>query len=87
VYYRLLELGATFFNYTYDYMLWDLTFAQLLTMIETRNQRELRAYEEAERRQQLQEANPGYVEPPKGLDRDLPSMSDVMKAFGPMPGA
>jgi hypothetical protein len=84
----LLELGATFFHYTLDTMLYEMTFAQLLTMIETRNQREMRAYEEAERRQQVQAANPGYVPPPSGLDRQesLPNMSDVAKAFGPLPG-
>ncbi len=69
-------------------MMYELTFAQLLTMIEVRNQRELRAYEEAERRQKEQSNNPGsFPTPPKGLsNRDLPNVSDVVRAFGPLPG-
>lgn len=66
-------------------MLYQMTFAQLLAMVETRNSRELRAHEEAERQAKLREANPGYVPPPKRdltAPENLPSVSDVSKVFG-----
>jgi hypothetical protein len=72
-------------------MLWEMTFAQLLSMIETRNERERKAHEEAERRAAEAEANPGFAQRPKpGKDftkgEALPSTSDISRVFGGMMG-
>lgn len=66
-------------------MLYEMTFAQLLAMVETRNSRELRAHEEAERQARLRENNPNYIPPPKKdltAPENLPSVSDVSRIFG-----
>ena len=41
---------GTFFGYDLHYCLWRLTFAQALTLIDIRNEREKQQQEEAERR-------------------------------------
>lgn len=61
-------------------MLYDLSFAQLLGMIETRNEREVRSHEEAERRAALREQ--GYEPAPRGTQDRVPTVSDVSKIFG-----
>jgi len=89
-----LELGATFFNFTFHEMLYRMTFAQLLTMIEVRNARERRAYEAAQEAANQSDdgsgPNPGYVKPPPPKDLsnpdNLPSKSDIMRCFGGMMG-
>lgn len=65
-------------------MLYDMTFAQILSMVQVRNERERKAYEAAERDAQLHQQNPGYTAPPKDLlaPENLPSVDEVMRAFG-----
>lgn len=67
-------------------MLYEMTFAQLLSLVQTRTAREVKAHEEAERRAKLQEDNPGYTPAPPMKDlndpSNLPSVSDVTKLFG-----
>jgi hypothetical protein len=71
-------------------MLFDMTFAQLLSLVQTRNAREVRAQEEAERRAKLREENPGYTPPPPMKDLNdpdnLPSVSDISRVFGNVMG-
>jgi len=69
-------------------MLYEMTFAQLLSLIQTRNLREIRAHEEAERRAKME--RDGYAPPPprRNLNdpENLPSVSEVMSAFGGVMG-
>lgn len=71
-------------------MLFDLTFAQLLTLVETRNAREKRAYEDAERRanEQNDDGRSPLVPPKQDLSNpeNLPSVSDISRVFGGMMG-
>src|SRR5262249_41571026 len=88
-YYRLLELGATFFGYTLEYMLYKMSFFQLLTMIEVRNARERRAYEAAQAAAAEDGDGSGTRPPPmKDLNNpdNLPNVSDIQRMFGGMMG-
>jgi hypothetical protein len=79
-------LGATFFGYTLNEMLYKMSFAQLLAMIETRNDREMRAHEEAERN--AGERDGGGPPPRSAKDftkpDNLPNVSDIAAVFGGM---
>ena len=83
----MLELGATFFGFTMEHMLWKMTFAQILTLVETRNERERRAYEEAEKRAKQEEGG-DYKAPSKDVlaPSNLPSTNDVARVFGSIMG-
>lgn len=79
MHYRLLELGATFFHFTLDTMLWEMTMAQLLSLVETKNYRDWRTQQESERRQKMSEQ--GFSMPPAGK-REPPKVSDIERVFG-----
>ena len=62
-------------------MLYELTFAQLLTLVEVRNARELKAYERAEANSK---AGVAWPQPPKKdlLDeKNLPNLSTIRQVF------
>lgn len=69
-------------------MLYKLSFAQLLTLIEVRNDRERRAYEAAQEAadQEQDGSSSGYVKPPPMKDindpENLPSVSELSRLFG-----
>jgi hypothetical protein len=71
-----------------EHMLYRMSFAQLLTLIETRNERERKAYEAAEEAAREREDggyDPGPRPPrPKDLNNpdDLPTVSEIQRLFG-----
>ncbi len=82
-----MELGATFFGWTFNEMLYRMSFGQLLTLIETRNERERKSYEAAEERARQREENgDDYTPPPKPKDMNnpdnVPTRSELMRALG-----
>jgi hypothetical protein len=62
-------------------MLYEMTFSQLLTLVETRNAREKRAHEAAEERAAQQNTDRNAYIPPKAVS-ELPSTQDIQRVFG-----
>ena len=92
VWYRLIDLLGDFYGYTLQHCLYKLTFPQALTLIDTRNDRERKAHEAAERQSHADDPNwvdmddPRYrVDQPQSVD-DLPTLDDLKGAFGLMFG-
>lgn len=74
------------YGWDLDYIRYRLSFAQAITMLDTRNERERKAREAAE--EQEKKNDPNYVDLAKyKTDRpveELPSIDDVKAAFGMM---
>lgn len=86
----MIDLLGDFYHYTLHYCLYKLTFAQALALIDTRNARERRAHEEAERQSHADDPNWVDMEDPRyRVDQqqsveDLPTLDDLKGAFGLM---
>lgn len=85
MWYRLIEIVASLYGYEYHYILYRLTFAQALTLIEMRNERERKAQESVERSSSSSSPGDGWFDPsPYSDPNDLPSITDVRAAFSQM---
>jgi len=81
VWYRLIEVLADAYGWTFDYCLHRLSFAQAITILDARHERLRRANEAAEQRQRESQLD-GWEDPAKyAVDEDdvesLPTRDDI----------
>lgn len=84
-----MEIIAELYGYTLDYILYRMSFAQAISLIDVHNERERKAREAAEEKAHTDD--PTYVDPDKykvdpSRPETLPSLDDVQAAFGKLFG-
>lgn len=78
---------ASFYGYEYHYILYRLSFAQALTLVEVHNERERKAYEAAEKQANANSRDDGWFDPDEfntARPENLPSVDDVKAVFSRM---